>query len=188
MFFSCRWALMSFFVMWCLRNSSCWRLRFFPSQRAVFLPSPESDTVALPNWKYPSVLGRAKHVSKQYGNMSWNSPFGRGTPKKNMSPRGKISTTKGLARKGVLMNNHLVILDRTSTFSGQVVHVGGDASFTSRAERYAQQHRAGLLWYMCTSNGWQENVKPNCICRWDMVDMSAYIWMQNSDGFEVSLF
>lgn len=90
-----------------------------------------------------------------------------GETKKNMSPRGKISTTKGLARKGVLMNNHLVILDRTSTFSGQVVHVGGDASFTSRAKRYAQQHCAGLLWYgragMCTSNGWQENVKPNCI-------------------------
>lgn len=45
------------------------------------------------------------------------------------------------------MNNHLVTSNRTSTLSGQVVHVGGDASFTSRAERYAQQHCAGLLWY-----------------------------------------
>ena len=41
---------------------------------------------------------------------------------------------------------------------------------------------------MCPSNGSQENVKQNCIWRWDMVDMSAKIWMQHSDGFEVSLF
>lgn len=182
---------MSFFVMWCVRNSSCWRLRVFPSQRAVFAISGKW-------YGCTSQLKVPFSMSWEGGNMFRNNMetcethLLEGETKKNMSPRGKISTTKGLARKGVLMNNHLVILDRTSTFSGQVVHVGGDASFTSRAKRYAQQHCAGLLWYgragMCTSNGWQENVKPNCIWRWDMVDMSAYIWMQNSDGFEVSLF
>lgn len=163
--------------MWCLFIIVL--CLFFPSQRAPCLT--ESDTVihAFPNWKCWSMSWEWKHVSKRWKHVKltfW--------PTKTCLLLGKYQQQK-VFQGNVLMKNHLVLLHRTSTLSGQVVHVRGDASFTSRAERYAQQHCAGLLWYglgMCPSNGWQKTWNGTAfedgiwlIC--------GHIWIQNSDGF-----